>query len=298
MNLWSPVAGMPVVMALLTAFMLGIIHGITPDEHTWPITFSYSIGSFSARQGMKVGFSFSLAFAIQRAIMSELAYLLLDRIFRLPAVEYIVYVVVGTAMIYGGFYIFNFRTHFHWHWKRSCSRTTDSKHVSPALNLRKPTVKMAAVHGFIAGFGVGAFALIIYTILAPAMPNPYLAWLPGFIFGLGTMTMQVMLGAAFGYITQRLQLSQDSIARISGVTAARTLLGGGGLFIILGMIGLFMPSLIEWQITTPIYIHNLHHLSVAFLLVIVIVMGIGLGSLWQETRRARRELPRELQNVM
>jgi hypothetical protein len=290
---------MSVIMALLTAFLLGVIHGITPDEHTWPITFSYSIGSFSARQGMKVGFTFSLAFAVQRAIMSELSYLLLDKIFRQPSIEYIVYVIVGAAMIYGGFYIFNFRTHFHWHWKRSCSHTSsDAKHGSQALNLRKPTVKMAAVHGFIAGFGVGAFALIIYTILAPAMPNPYLAWLPGFIFGLGTMTMQVMLGAAFGYITQRLQLSQDAISRISGITAGRTLLGGGGLFILLGMIGLFMPSLIEWQITTPIYIHNLHHLGVAFLLVIIVVMGIGLGTLCLETRRARRKLPRELPNTM
>jgi ABC-type nickel/cobalt efflux system permease component RcnA len=106
---------MPVLMALLTAYLLGIIHGVTPDEHTWPITFSYSIGSYSARQGMKVGFAFSLAFTLQRAIMSELAYLVLDRLFHLPAIEYIVYVVVGAAMIYGGF---NFKTLFHWYWKR------------------------------------------------------------------------------------------------------------------------------------------------------------------------------------
>lgn len=294
MNLWSPGAGMPVLMALLTAYLLGIIHGVTPDEHTWPITFSYSIGSYSARQGMKVGFAFSLAFTLQRAIMSELAYLVLDRIFRLPAIEYIVYVVVGAAMIYGGFYVFNFKTLFHWHWKLSHSHTSDLKHVSLPLTLRKPTIKMAVIHGFIAGFGVGAFALIIYTILAPAMPNAYLAWLPGFLFGLGTMTMQVTLGAAFGYITQRLRLSPEAVARISGVTAGRTLLGGGGLFILLGMMGLVTPSLVAWQITTPIYIHNLHHLGAAFALVIVSVMGIGLGSLWLETRRAFREAPNVL----
>lgn len=223
--------------------------------------------------------------------MSELAYLVLDRLFRLPAFEYIVYVVVGAAMIYGGFYVFNFKTLFHWHWKRPGSHTSDLKHVSPPLALRKPTIKMAVVHGFIAGFGVGAFALIIYTILAPAMPNAYLAWLPGFFFGLGTMTMQIILGAAFGYITQRLRLSPEAVARISGVTAGRTLLGGGGLFILLGLMGLVTPSLVAWQITTPIYIHNLHHLGAAFVLVIVSVMGIGLGSLWLETRRAYRESP-------
>src|SRR5204863_7466007 len=32
---------------LLTAFLLGLVHGITPDEHTWPITFSYAIGAYS-----------------------------------------------------------------------------------------------------------------------------------------------------------------------------------------------------------------------------------------------------------
>src|SRR5436190_23056712 len=60
---------------LLTAFLLGLVHGITPDEHTWPITFSYAIGSYSTRRGLRVGLIFSLAFAVQQALASELAYL-------------------------------------------------------------------------------------------------------------------------------------------------------------------------------------------------------------------------------
>jgi ABC-type nickel/cobalt efflux system permease component RcnA len=45
-NLWDPVhvTGLAV---FITALVLGVIHGITPDEHTWPITFSYAIGSYS-----------------------------------------------------------------------------------------------------------------------------------------------------------------------------------------------------------------------------------------------------------
>jgi len=41
-----------------------MLHGITPDEHTWPITFSYAVGEYSTRGGMKAGFLFSLGFTI------------------------------------------------------------------------------------------------------------------------------------------------------------------------------------------------------------------------------------------
>lgn len=282
MDLWSPHTGMSFIMVLLTAYLLGAVHGVTPDEHTWPITFSYSIGSYSVRTGMKIGLAFSLAFTLQRSIMSELAYFALDKIFRLSIVEYIVYLVVGVAMILGALYIFRANTSFHLHLKRP--KDHEKPLIPPAL--KTPTLKMAIIHGFIAGFGFGSFALIIYTILVPCMPSPYLGWLPGFLFGLGTMTLQVLLGATFGFITRRLHLSQAAIARVSTLTAARTLLGGGILFILLGFLGIFIPSLVEWQISTPLYIHNLHNLGAAFVLVIIVVMGIGMGSLYWETRKA------------
>jgi hypothetical protein len=65
-NLWSPQHGLAVGVALLTAFLLGVVHGVAPDEHTWPITFSYAVGSFSARKGMRSALAFSLAFTLQR----------------------------------------------------------------------------------------------------------------------------------------------------------------------------------------------------------------------------------------
>src|SRR5579875_3282432 len=51
-----------------------MLHGIIPDEHTWPITFAYSVGSATGKGGMKAGGFFSLAFTVQRAIMSQLVY--------------------------------------------------------------------------------------------------------------------------------------------------------------------------------------------------------------------------------
>ena len=37
-------AGAGLAGLLLSAFLLGVLHGVTPDEHTWPITLSYAIG--------------------------------------------------------------------------------------------------------------------------------------------------------------------------------------------------------------------------------------------------------------
>jgi hypothetical protein len=63
--------------ALAYSFLFGLFHGILPDEHTWPITFSYAVASASGKEGMKTGLYFSAAFTIQRMLISELAYLAL-----------------------------------------------------------------------------------------------------------------------------------------------------------------------------------------------------------------------------
>ena len=95
-DLWAPHAGLSLEAAMMTAFLLGIVHGITPDEHTWPITFSYAVGSYSTRKGLLAGLIFSLAFTVQRALASELAYLALDHWFTASAaLNYVVYIVVG-----------------------------------------------------------------------------------------------------------------------------------------------------------------------------------------------------------
>ncbi|HVC25218.1 MAG TPA: hypothetical protein VND23_05630 [Acidimicrobiales bacterium] len=63
-NLWSPHQGLPLGMVVLTAFLLGVVHATAPDEHTWPITFSYVIGSFSGRRGMRSALAFSVSFTL------------------------------------------------------------------------------------------------------------------------------------------------------------------------------------------------------------------------------------------
>lgn len=108
-NLWSPQHGLPVGAALLTAFLLGVVHGVTPDEHTWPITFSYAVGSFSARKGMRAALAFSLSFTAQRALLSELAYLGLFAVRDNLTWNAIIYVVVGVVMVLAAFYVLRLR---------------------------------------------------------------------------------------------------------------------------------------------------------------------------------------------
>jgi hypothetical protein len=33
LDLWSPHHGLSIGMVVLTAFLLGVVHGVTPDEH-------------------------------------------------------------------------------------------------------------------------------------------------------------------------------------------------------------------------------------------------------------------------
>lgn len=277
LNLWDPHSGLAMGTILLTAFLLGMVHGITPDEHTWPITFSYAIGSYSTRRGLLAGLIFSLSFTLQRAIASELAYLALDRWFTQSAsVNYLVYLVVGAVMMVAGFHIIHGR---HWHLFKK-AHSPDASHSE----VRDPRPWMPAVHGFIAGWGFGAFAIIIYTVLAPSMGSAAWAWIPGALFGLGTMVMQASAGALFGWISRRLGLSQESIRKASLTTAGRTMGWGGGVFILGGLFGLLFPRWAGIGLATGVHVHNLAHVGLSMVLVMVTVLFIGVGTLVQQTR--------------
>ncbi|MCL5409103.1 MAG: hypothetical protein M1135_03720 [Candidatus Omnitrophica bacterium] len=274
-----------VYVTCLLSYLLGIVHGITPDEHTWPITFSYSIGSYSAKKGFIIGLVFSLAFTLQRAIASQLAYFSLIKFLSAPSADYIVYMIVGIAMALGGIYVFRFNDIFHIHFDRI--DRIHHKEVCEGIECspHKTSVRMALFHGFIAGWGFGAFALILYTVLSPSMPNAYMGWIPGFLFGLGTTTVQIFAGASFGWLSKNLKLPAEITRRISNLTAGRTLFYGGLLFFIAGIIGLIFPKIMSFNIITTIHVHNLHNLGIGFFLVIFVVLFIGLFTLIRETIR-------------
>jgi hypothetical protein len=272
---------------LLTAFVLGLVHGITPDEHTWPITFSYAVGSYSTRRGLLTGLIFSLAFTLERSVASQLSNLALGRFFLVPGLNNYVYLAVGFAMAVAGAHILRFDRALHLHLRRDHH---EQHRPEQELALRPPTPLMAAVHGVLAGFGFGAFALVLYTALAPAMPH-LLGWAPGALFGLGTMVVQAAAGAAFGAYSRRIRLPAAAAERLAHGVAGKTLAYGGLAFMAGGALGILMPRVAGFSLPTGLRIPNLDAVNLGLVLVVVTVLGIGIGSLWTGLRQARSVRP-------
>jgi hypothetical protein len=283
LNLWDP-THVSFTADLVTAFLLGIVHGITPDEHTWPITFSYAIGGYSTARGMRAGLLFSLALAIQAALASELAYLGLTQWFTFESFDNVVYVAVGIIMAAAGLFAMGRGVLPHLHlpgWPRA------QRHPPQPRELKW---WMPAVHGFIAGWGIDAFSVIIYTTLAPAMPSAATGWLPGLVFGCGTLCVQAAAGAAFGAWAVRRGLPQEAIRNIALTTAARTLTWGGIAFVLFGLFGLAFPGMADVAVRTPLRVHNLDTLGLPFLLLVFAVLGVGVTSFVSATQAWRRRL--------
>jgi sulfite exporter TauE/SafE len=275
--------------ALLKAFLLGLVHGVTPDEHTWPIVFSYAIGGYSTWRGLRAGLIFSLAFTAQQAFASQLAYFGLAHWFSFEPLHDWINLIVGLVMIAAGLFVTGrgFLPHLHVpELKRAGAGPSGrpNRHAEP----RELNPWMPAVHGFIAGWGLDAFSVIIYTTLAPAMPSAATGWMPGFVFGIGTLCVQGAAGAAFGSWAARRGLPGEAIRRIALTTAARTLTWGGCAFVIFGLLALVFPGLAEIGITTPLRVHNLHTLGIPFLLVLLTVVGVGVTSFVGATKTWRR----------
>ena len=235
--------------ALLYSIFFGLLHGILPDEHTWPITFSYAIGAGNGKGGMKAALYFSAAFTIQRAVVSELAYLALASFLNKPAVTALTYMAVGFAMSVAGAVVLRRNQYPHAHLLGHHHGKTNEMEPSSLVMLAKhegntefpaaPPAPWAIFHGFIAGFGFGAFSLFINTVAAPAMTSPWLGFLPGLLFGLGTMIMQVAIGGVFGaFLHWFHSLDEQTIRQIGSLTSGRMLFFGGVLFSIAGIAAL------------------------------------------------------------
>ncbi len=236
---------MPVPAALAYSFLFGLLHGILPDEHTWPITFSYAIGGASGREGMKAALFFSAAFTFQRTLLSELAYLALAPFLLSPTINGIIYVIVGIAMAIAGAIVLRQGRYVHLHLlghhheeageMETSRQVVAREHASHDEPPTTPPVHWTIIHGFIAGFGFGGFSLFVNTVAAPSMTSPWLGFLPGLLFGLGTMVTLIAVGALFGASLRWTRaLTEQEIKRVGAQTGGRTLFFGGLLFVAFG----------------------------------------------------------------
>lgn len=296
--LFSPPENLLLWEILAISFILGLLHGITPDEHTWPITFSYAIGSYSTKGGMKAGFLFSLGFTIQRAFLTFLGFIGLAYFYRVYNLDGPVYITVGIVMAVVGSYVLKGK-YFHLPIDKFLGarghHTENAARLFPReVHPREIPMKMTLVHGIIAGFGFGAYATVITFILAPKVPGVIYSPLPGLMFGLGTMVMQIIIGAVFGTFLRKMKMGENDIKYIGKATAGRTLYYGGIAFTIIGVLVLALPTVDNFAVSTGLSIPNLNAIDVGFLLVIIVVGIIGAWSLW-ESYREIKNIKREIE---
>ena len=233
------------IYLLAGVFGLGMLHGIIPDENTWPITFSYSVGAATGRGGMKAGAFFSLAFTTQRAIMSQLVYFAVALfLVSFDRINGPVYFVVGLAMAIAGYLVLKNRVP-HVHPFMKFSQEDLAKHVHEReYDIRGDEMPVpihwTIIHGFISGFGVdtGIFSTFIYLVTLPALARTglwELGWLPGTLFGIGTFVVLMLIGLIFGSALQMGQrFGAQRMKAFGRLVGARVLLFGGILFMMLG----------------------------------------------------------------
>lgn len=288
--LLHPSRQLTVTEILIVSLFLGMLHGITPDEHTWPITFSYAVGEYSTKGGMRAGFLFSLGFTIQRALLTTLGYIGLAYFYMKYNLDGPVYFVVGLVMAIAGSYILRGK---YIHIPIDVLLGGHQHHTNEARRIplheahpREVPIKMTIIHGLIAGFGFGAYASIITFVLAPEMPSIWYAPLPGLMFGIGTMIMQIVLGAVFGGLLRAKKFTEEEVKYVGRKTAGITLYYGGIVFALVGLLIIFLPQIDAWAISTGIPIPNLDAIDIGFLLVISVVGIIGLYGIIRSYREA------------
>ncbi len=286
--LLNPPQNIGVGLALLISFILGILHGATPDEHTWPITFSYAVGKYSTKGGMKAGFLFSAGFTVQRALLSTIGFLGLAYFYQKYNLDGPVYIIVGVVMAIAGYMILSKGVYGHLHLLPSKVHSKRAERVNPEEALGDVPLWMTPIHGLIAGFGFGAYATVVTFILAPRMPSLLYAPLPGLLFGLGTMVMQIVFGAVFGNIVRVGGLSESDVAKVGRLTAGRTLYYGGIAFALIGSLIIALPTIDSFAISTGMPIPNLSAIDIGFILVVLVVGTIGIGSMIKAYRDIKR----------
>jgi Cytochrome C biogenesis protein transmembrane region len=229
---------------LIYCFFLGLLHGIIPDEHTWPITFSYSIGAGSGRAGMLAGIYFASAFTVQRTLLSELSCLALAPFVKSQMLSELTYLVAGAVMVASGVILLR---------RDGCShlclfggkhravhdasfvKSSCGDHREGTATRTAPPARWALTHGFIAGFGMCGFSLFVNTVAAPAMPTALMGFLPGLLFGLGTTAMLALVGAVFGFSLRFLgDRDEEALKRVGARIGTNTLIFGGLLFVAAG----------------------------------------------------------------
>lgn len=244
-------------MEILTIFImlgLGLVHGLVPDEHTWPITIPYALGQENPKKAVLSTIIFTGALTLVWSILTTIVSII-GNIFLSEKYNPYVFIFAGLTMVGVAIFVFLPRIS-----SVMCKRADDEyyskslmhrfitrigcKHEHGDLGFSEvkmaPPYKAIWIHGLVAAFGTGFLLVIVYTT---ALTFPvYLGFLPGMLFGLGTMIslsfigFVVRKGAELGVKDEN---HLQKRARTLGYIGLYLLLSLGIFMIILGILAMF-----------------------------------------------------------
>jgi hypothetical protein len=158
----------------IAVLLIGVIHGLKPDEHTWPITISYAMMQENLKKAMLSTAVFAGALTLVWASLSALASQVLP-VLSGGTYDPLVDIVVGITMLGVAVYI-------------TAKEKRDGKgrgHV-PA----KADYKAIWVHGVAAAFGGDFFVVLFMTTVLYSLIPQGLGFAVGLLFGLGSWLAQ------------------------------------------------------------------------------------------------------------
>lgn len=174
-------------LIFLALLFIGFIHGIKPDEHTWPITIPYALVQKNLKRAVLASFVFTgaltLVWTILSLVISQILSLLTNPEMLTPYAD----VIAGLTMI-GVALLFILKT-----------KKNENKIGTDHL---VPDYRYIWIHGLAASFGGDFFVVLILSsvLIGSAIPAS-LGFSIGFLFGVGSMIAQsiVVIAAYKGF---------------------------------------------------------------------------------------------------
>ena len=166
----------------LAVFVVGIIHGLKPDEHTWPITISYAMMQRTVIDAVKSTVVFGMALttvwtALSALVGQVMGLGLASGVFN-PQVD----VVVGLTMIgVALFYLY-----------KSKEKGPDADGGGTAV-ASAPDFKLIWIHGTAAAFGGDFFVVLLLSATAATISPGVPTFVVGLLFGTASTLAQLVI---------------------------------------------------------------------------------------------------------
>jgi len=195
-------------VVLMAIFIAGVLHGLKPDEHTWPITIPYALSQRSLTKGLLSTYVFTGTLTLIWTILSIITSTL-KSIAVSSNVEPYADIAAGITMLGVGLFFSTRRSH------------------------DAPSFRHIWLHGVAAAFGGDFFVVLALTLILSGNAFPaHLGFLVGLLFGLGSMLSQSIV-VSLAYKGVKAFVSNTEIMRMSGVYSLMIL---GIFLVILGML--------------------------------------------------------------